>query len=349
MKYGPIAEHALERRMLEAPNGPRAVLDASVPLLLSKSLMIACRLGLFERLREEPCSAAELASLAGLDPEMLNQSLRLLWGAGYLSYEERRYSLTPLARGNLLAGSRRRCVAHIGLFELLWNALGDMEEVMRSGRGLDVHRSFTDPMSWNTYQAAMLEDARVAAPVLAALLPVPPGARKLLDLGGSHGLYGALICRAHPPLRSIVFDLPDAIEHSRCFAREEGLTDVVTHLAGNVLDDDPGVDYDVVLLSNLLHHLQQDQCVGLISRLRHAVRPDGTVAIWEWSPPDPDAPPDVSHDAITLFFRAISPGRCHSADEYSRWLGEAGFTQIHVRRPAPTLMPQQMLVTARAP
>ncbi len=41
----------------------------------------------------------------------------------------------------------------------------------------------TDADEWRDYQQGMLEIARIDAPVLAARVPVPKGARRLLDRG----------------------------------------------------------------------------------------------------------------------------------------------------------------------
>ena len=80
----------------------------------------------------------------------------------------------------------------------------------------------------------MLETARFDAPVLARHVPVREGATRLLDLGGSHGLMGATLCRKHPPMRSTVLDLAAAIEHARALAAREGIADVVEHRAGDL-------------------------------------------------------------------------------------------------------------------
>ena len=39
-------------------------------------------------------------------------------------------------------------------------------------------------------------------------MPVPDGARDMLDIGGSHGYLSVAVCRRHPELRATVLDLP---------------------------------------------------------------------------------------------------------------------------------------------
>jgi hypothetical protein len=64
----------------------------------------------------------------------------------------------------------------VGLHELGWDWLGHTNDVVRDGRGIDMHSGLTDPASWATYQAAMLEIARQLAPLVTQIVPVKPGA-----------------------------------------------------------------------------------------------------------------------------------------------------------------------------
>ena len=103
-----------------------------------------------------------------------------------------------------------------------WEILGGLEDLIRTGRGIDLHETLRDPHDWSLYQRAMMENARDHAAVLAARVKVPAGSQSLIDLGGSHGLLGAAICRKYPPLRSTVFDLEAALAAARELAKSRG-------------------------------------------------------------------------------------------------------------------------------
>jgi hypothetical protein len=45
-------------------------------------------------------------------------------------------------------------------------------------------------------------------------MPVPDGAQKMLDIGGSHGYYSVALCRRHEGLRAVVLDLPEAVKQA---------------------------------------------------------------------------------------------------------------------------------------
>jgi C-methyltransferase len=147
-------------------------------------------------------------------------------------------------------------------------------------------------------------------------------------------------------MRSEVLDLPQAVEKSRKLAHAERIDDVVTHRVGNALTDDLGRDYDVVIISNLLHHFSPKESKHLLARVNGALSPEGTVAIWEGRQPEPDAPAELFGDAFALFFRLTSTARCYTASEYVAWLAAAGFSDVQVQ-PAPSA-PFQVLVTGRA-
>jgi ubiquinone/menaquinone biosynthesis C-methylase UbiE len=184
-------------------------------------------------------------------------------------------------------------------------------------------------------------------PLVATMVPVRRDATRLLDIAGSHGLFGALIARAHPPMRSQVLDLPQAVEQARKLASAEGLDDVVTFRVGDALVDDLGADCDVVFLGNILHHFTPQQIGDLLARVRRAMSAGGTVAIWEVSQPAADdAQPDLIGDAFALFFRLTSTARCYTVGEFTGWLTAAGFTDVQVQ-PLPVLR-SLTLVTGRA-
>jgi predicted O-methyltransferase YrrM len=334
--------------MLASPRAPVALFDSFVPLVQASALMAGVRLGVFEGLRAGPRTATELADTLGVNADTLQLVMRVLTASNYLvPGGAGRFELSEIARSTLLDDSAERLTAWVAMFDMWWSDFAQMGEVLRSGHGVDHHGTMRDPSKWSTYQAAMLENARRMAPLVATMVPVRPGATRLLDIAGSHGLYGALIARAHPPMRSQVLDLPQAVEQARKLGSAEGLDDVVTYRAGDALVEDLGADYDVVFLGNILHHFTPQQIGELLARVRPVISAGGTVAIWDVCQPDADdAQPDLIGDAFALFFRLTSTARCYTVREFASWLTNAGFTDVQVQ-PLPVGR-SLILVTGRA-
>jgi hypothetical protein len=306
--------------------------------------MAGVRLGLFDALRDRPRTADDLADALSLDPAGLELLLRALSHVGYLEERGWCYRLSSLARQTLVRGAPMELSAYVRWNETQWRFLGELDEMVRTGRGVDFHGALQDREAWGDYQRAMLELARLDAPTLSRLVPIARGATRLFDLGGAHGFLGAAICRRHPPLRSTVLDLPRAIEHGRALAREGGHEDLVDYRASDLLTD-RFEETDAALLSNVLHHLTSAQAVSVLGRLRGALRPGGTVAIWELEAPRREQA--AGHGDLTaLFFKLTSTSDSYHGSQYASWLAAGGFSGIRVLRPRRS--PSRVLVLAHA-
>jgi len=156
-----------------------------------------------------------------------------------------------------------------------------------------------------------------------------------------------MICRKHPPMRSEVLELPEAVEYARKLAQGEGIDDVVSHRACDVMRDDLGKGYDAVFLGSINHHFTPDQNMELLQRIKKALTKNGTVAIWEFKRPDPDSEPDLVGDGLALFFRITSAAQCYTSADYIGWIKSAGFIEVKVH-PTP-FSPSQILVSGRVP
>jgi hypothetical protein len=344
MQYGVIPTSLAERLALAAGAVPVPLIDLSFGVLKARMIMAGVSLGVFNALAQEPHTPHSLAAMLKVDASCLELLLRCLVHARYLRLHGERYSLAPLARKSMIDGAPRDMSGFTMWHYTQWEFIEHLETLIRTGEGVDFHRTMTDRDAWGHYQKAMLEVARFDAPVLAKHVPVRANARRLLDLAGSHGLMGASIARRHPPLRTTVLDLPPALEHARALAEREGHADIVEHRAGDLTTDDLGTGWDVVLLSNILHHFTPPDVRRILARAFAALAPEGTVAIWELERPAPGGKPSEG-DGVALFFRLTSTAAAYSGEEYASWLREAGFARTKVVRP--TLRPGYVLIHAR--
>lgn len=345
MQYGVIPANLLERFALATGKVPVPLIDALYSIMKARAIMAGVRLGIFEALASGSASAAELARRLTLDERFLELLLRTLVFCGYLSQSKELYGLSALSRRTMVRGGEMELHGYVQWNYEQWEMVAGLEEAVRAGRGCDFHSTLKDSEAWAHYQRGMLEVARLEAAVVAGKVPVRPGARSLLDVAGSHGLFGAAICRRNPPLRSTVLELSEAVGHARELAAAEGISDVVEHQAGSLLVDDWGAGHDVVLLSNILHHFPAEQNRCILKRAAKALRASGVVAIWEMERPSRGSKAGAG-DGAALYFALTSGGGAYHANEYAQWMTEAGLKAVRVVRPRRT--PGKVLVLARA-
>ncbi len=156
--------------------------------------------------------------------------------------------------------------------------------------------------------------------------------------------WGAELCKRHPGLHSTVLDLPAALKTARPLAEERGYTDRVTFREGNLVTDDYGRGHDVVLLCNILHHFSQETNLAILEKAHAALRPGGSVGIFDIEAPETAAPPEAAGDGFALYFRITSTSACFRGRDYEAWLSQAGFRSPRIIRSVK--MPSRMLAVA---
>jgi SAM-dependent methyltransferase len=333
MKLGGIAQTPIERIAGKLGLLPQPLLDTQIAMLLARTIMEGSRLGVFEALKDGALTAGEVAARCGVQPRPVAKLLNALAGCEYLHYDSDvrsdagRYSLAPVARKWLLAGPRS-----LGDKMLLqfweWDALGHLGDFVRTGKPVDLHGTLT-PEDWGLYQRGMRATAASWAPEVGRRTPVPRGAKDMLDIGGSHGLLSVAVCRRHPGLRSVVLDLPEAVEHAAPLLAQEGMGERVVHRAGNALTDDLGAEaWDLVFVSSLVHHFDDATNRALAKRIARALRPGGIFVIQElYRPASPREAGQIGA-LLDLYFALTSEAGTWSFEEMAGWQREAGLRPL---------------------
>jgi SAM-dependent methyltransferase len=149
---------------------------------------------------------------------------------------------------------------------------------------------------------------------------------RILDIGGNSGELALQVCRAHPGISATVFDLPLVCRIGREHVRGTPEAPRITFVAGNASSDPLPGDQDLVSFKSMLHDWPDAGARHLLARARDALRPGGTLLIFERGPVDVNA---LSYGLIPfmLFFRSF-----RSPALYQDQLDGLGFRNIEVRR-----------------
>jgi SAM-dependent methyltransferase len=305
---------------------PQPLLDTHVAMLLARVVMEGARLGVFAACAEGELTAGEVAARCGTHPAATAQLLDALVGAKYLTLRRERYGLTRLARRWLLPSSPRSLHDKM-IWQLTeWDWLGQLGSFVASGEPVRCHGSISAEQ-WGNYQRAMRAVARVTAPEVARRTPVPKRARRLLDLGGSHGHFAAALCRAHPGLSAVVVDLSEALEHAAPLLAEEGMGERVVHQAGDVLIHELGeAEWDLIFVANLVHHFDEETNRELTRRAARALRPGGALVYQELIRPQSPREAGQIGALLGLYFALTSRSGTWSFAEMAGWQRAAGLT-----------------------
>jgi len=330
MKVGAIAENLMERIALFANLVPRPLIETQIAFTTARAIMAAAELGIFDSLGAGEKSADEVAGSCHTDRKATKQLLDCLVGVGYARFQHGKYGIIAGHRKWLLRDSPTSVTAKLSFQLMEWDLVGQLEDFVRTGKSLDLHAKMS-PEQWRIYQDGMRSIASGRAAELARRLPVSPGATRLLDIGGSHGLYSIELCRLHPALTSTIMELPGAIDRASEIAAREGLGDRVKFRVGNALTEELGdASFDVVMINNLVHHFSPEQNAALAKRVARALAPGGVYLISDFlrasSPGMGGGVPAV----MDLYFALTSASGTWSLEEISGWQRDAG---LHPMKP----------------
>jgi SAM-dependent methyltransferase len=312
--------------------GPWPILHTQFAYTLARVVMAATRLGVFDALEDEPLAAAEVARRCSTDPAATEKLLFALGGAGYVQARDQGYALTARSRKWLRRDSPDSVADKLLLQFLEWEWMERSEDYVRSGQPFELHETLPAD-EWSTYQRGMRAMAAPLASEFARRLRAPKASKDMLDIGGSHGYYSVLLCRRHEGLRSIVLDLPEAVEHAAPLLAGEGMGDRVVHRAGNALTDDLGVEaYDIVIAAQLVHHFSGEQNRELAAHVARALRPGGIYAIIDAF--RPARPNDAGQLAALLefYFALTSQSGTWTPEEMADWQRNAGLRPTRTMR-----------------
>ncbi|WP_305064515.1 methyltransferase [Methanococcoides sp.] len=160
-------------------------------------------------------------------------------------------------------------------------------------------------------------------------LPEFKKARKLLDLGGGHGLYAIAFAQMNPDLDAVVFDLPHVTEVTKEFIGRYGMNERVGVIGGNFLEGEIKnvSECDIIFASDALY-CKPDVLAGVLKKIYGALNDGGSVILKHWILND-----DRTAPATSVFFDLMLSLRgdwhhIYTENEYIELLQEAGFSNI---------------------
>ncbi len=277
----------------------------------------------------KPKTSSELADARGFHRDMTDKLCRAMTSMDLLTKNGDKYTLTDLSNKFLISTAPYYQGDLIKLLkktrEERWSKLGDALkngpiEIPRDNAVFD--RSFILAMG----EAAICGSLQRTMKVLREYEDFIK-AKRVLDLGGGHGLYSIAFTRLNPNSDVVVFDLPQVIEGvtKEIVSVHNGKIELAQ---GDLTKDGIGSGYDVVFVSDVLYR-PEASLVPILEKINKSLN-DGGLLISKHYHLD-----DVSADQTALFFDlmfSISGGvnLVHPSDKFCDFIEAGGFSVVHV-------------------
>ena len=330
----------------EAPS-PFLVLETLFAHHRTAALRAAIEIGVFRAVGDGPGDIATLARQCSASERGLRILCDYLTIIGLLSKEDGRYRHTPTS-AMFLDPRSPACVASTAQFlgnPAISEPFQHLADIVRSGRTSLPGQGTVEPDNpvWVEFANSMAPlAAAMCGPLGTIALEGLSGPIRVLDLAAGHGLYGIEVAKQNPEARIVAVDLGPVLEVARTNARKAGVDNRYHGIPGSAFEVDYGGPYDIVLLTNFLHHFDPPTCVSLLKKVRAALKLGARAAALDFVPnEDRVSPPMAAGFSLTMLATTAS-GDAYTFREFESMYREAGFEQISAY-PVPT-GPQTVVV-----
>ncbi len=285
----------------------------------SRIILTANNFRIFDLLEGKGKTAGALSKTLSTDERATGVLLDSLVAIGLLEKEASRYRNSPVAARYLVKGKSEYQGDILAHYSTLWDNWSGLDTVLKTGRP---HRKSGDHSSFilGMHNLAMQKADRVVGAIDLR------GVRNVLDLGGGPGTYS--IAFAKKGINVTLLDYPETLRIAKRLIRGAQVGKRIRLLAGDFTEDDWGLDYDMVFVSQILHAYGPGECRAMMKKCYDCLSPKGRVVVQEFYLEESrTAPLQGAIFAINMLVNTPA-GRTYTVGEMSSWMKKAGFAAI---------------------
>ena len=318
---------------------PALVFDTFNGFQRTQALKTAIELELFTAIGEGNSTAKTIAERCRASERGTRILCDYLTIMGFLTKDGGNYSLT-LDSATFLD---KRSPAYMGtvskflLSPYIKDKFDSLTETVRTGSTTDIAFEPDHPM-WVEFARSMQPMMAMPAQLMAQL--VDPGKDKklrVLDIAAGHGLYGIAFAKQNSQAEVTAVDWPKVLEVAKENAEAAGVADRFQTNPGSAFDVDYGTGFDVVLLTNFLHHFDTSTCETLLRKVRAALGDGGRAATLEFIPNDDRVTPPQAAGFSMQMLGGTPSGDAYTFAELEQMFGNAGFARSEMHELPPSI------------
>jgi ubiquinone/menaquinone biosynthesis C-methylase UbiE len=332
------------------PPDPKPIWDLMTGFQHSAAFKTAVELELFTKIAEGSKTPAEIARACGAAERgvrILADSLTVL---GLLGKENGEYSLGEVAAAFLDKNSPMYLgsVTEFIMSPQQRRGFDDLTNAVRRGGSAITGDASMDPNSqmWVTFARAMMPMMMPSAQMIAGHIGADPEQPlKVLDIAAGHGAFGIMVAKAYPNAQIYALDWENVLTVATENAQRFGVADRHHLVPGSAFDTEFGSEYDVVLVTNFLHHFDPATCTDFMRKVHAALKPGGRAMTLEFIPNDDRVSPPAEALFSLVMLAATPAGDAYTFAELCEMLEAAGFAENEHIPLAP--MPQHLIVSRK--
>lgn len=307
----------------------------------TEALKAAIELELFTAIAEGNNTAAAIAKRINASEKGTRVLSDFLCIMGFLNKDGNTYSNTLDSSVFL----DKRSPAYLGgtlefiATDELTGNFKNFAEAVRKGGTVNSDGGTVSPDNpiWVKFARGMAPMIAMPAQLMAKLID-PSGDKKLkiLDIAAGHGMFGISFAKNNKQAEVVAVDWPKVLEVAKENAAKQGVADRYSTIEGSAFDVEFGSGYDLVLLTNFLHHFDPPTCETLLKKVHASLAEGGRAVTLEFVPnEDRISPPDAAAFSVMMLGSTPS-GDAYTFAELERMASNAGFrrSELHELQPS---------------
>ena len=228
----------------------------------------------------------------------------------------------------------------------LTNAYNEMAAIVRKGGTLMDGEGTVEPDNpiWVEFARTMMPLMSLPSQLIADLLEAKSGAKwKVLDIAAGHGAFGIELAKQNPNAQIVALDWKAVLEVAQENAGKAGVSSRYSTIPGSAFDADFGTGYDLVLLTNFLHHFDPPTNETLLKKVHAALAPGGRAVTLEFVPNEDRVSPPTPAMFSMMMLGSTGHGDAYTFRELDSMFRNAGFLSSELREIPPS--PERVVVS----
>jgi 2-polyprenyl-3-methyl-5-hydroxy-6-metoxy-1,4-benzoquinol methylase len=212
------------------------------------------------------------------------------------------------------------------------------EAVKKGGTAGDTKPLEPDHPMWVMFARAMAPMMAMPSHLMAQLVDQTKDKKlRVLDIAAGHGLYGLAFAKQNPQVEVTAVDWPNVLEVAIENAKAADVLSQYHVKPGSAFEVDYGTGYDLVLLTNFLHHFDVATCESLLRKVHASLAEGGSAVTLEFVPNDDRVTPPQAA-AFSMMMLGMTPaGDAYTFAELDQMFRNAGFTRSELHELPPTV------------
>lgn len=293
----------------------------------SRTFLTAFELKIFTSLDKHLMTSDDVAQKLNSDPRATDRLMNALCAMGLLKKVHGKFYNSDLSAKYLVEG-KPDFMGNIYHANNLWNDWSSLTDsvIKGSSQRSIINKSEND--NWvESFIGAMHYRGVNQGKILAMMIDIS-NVKNMLDVGGGSAAFSMEIVKKNPSISAVVLDLPYVIPLTKKYVSGAGLLDKFNFIEGDYLTTELKDNYDLILLSAIVHINNYDQNKMLVKKCADVLNKSGMIIINDFVMNEDRTQPRQSALFALNMLVGTENGDTYTEKEMREWFESAGLSKI---------------------